>query len=332
MVTIYDIAKVCGLSPSTVSKVINNYPTISEKTKNKVYDAMKTLNYIPNTNAQILSKGRSNSVGILSYFDMSLSPFSHPLFMEILNSFQQEMNKFQYELLFISRNVGSHQGTFLQNCLSREIDGVLMLGDFTNEEMLEVIKSNIPSVGFDYFGTMMDGVTSNNYQMMYDLTSYLISLNHRDIIFITGENSEVTTQRKKGFIDAMKQNHIEIKDENIISSHYLNNTEIRNITISLSDHLPSAIIYPDDYSALIGMNVLLEHGISCPQDVSIAGFDGIAMGQMHYPNLTTAKQNLSQIGIELAHKLINAMNNEEIIYTNSEVAGSLIKGQSTRKI
>lgn len=92
MITIYDIAIKAGVSPSTVSKVVNNYSSIPEDTKKKVRKAMSELNYIPNTGAKALSKGHSYNVGVLAYLRMDVSPFKHPLFTEILDSFQQEMN------------------------------------------------------------------------------------------------------------------------------------------------------------------------------------------------------------------------------------------------
>ena len=92
MVTIYDIAKKCGVSPATVSKVINNYSAIPEVTKEKVRQAMAELNYIPNANAKSLSKGKSRNIGVIAYFGMDITPFKHALFTEILDALQQEMD------------------------------------------------------------------------------------------------------------------------------------------------------------------------------------------------------------------------------------------------
>ena len=112
MITIYDIAIKAGVSPSTVSKVVNNYSSIPEDTKKKVRKAISELNYIPNTGAKALSKGHSYNVGVLAYLRMDVSPFKHPLFTEILDSFQQEMNAKNYDLLFVSSNVAGQEGSY----------------------------------------------------------------------------------------------------------------------------------------------------------------------------------------------------------------------------
>ena len=96
MVTIYDLAKYCGVSSSTVSKVLNNYPTIPLETKEKVEKAIKELGYLPNAGARSLSIGKSNTIGILSYYDEEVSPFSHLLSTQILDSFQRIMGQEHY--------------------------------------------------------------------------------------------------------------------------------------------------------------------------------------------------------------------------------------------
>ena len=87
MVTIYDVAKRCGVSPSTVSKAINDYPAIPDETKQRIKKVMAEMKYVPNLQAKSLSKGKSRNIGILVYLDNEVTPFSHPLFGSILDSF-----------------------------------------------------------------------------------------------------------------------------------------------------------------------------------------------------------------------------------------------------
>src|SRR5574344_2068183 len=183
MVTIYDIALKCGVSPSTVSKVINDYDAIPQETKDKIRRVMKEMNYIPNVSAKSLSKGSSRNVDILAYLGFHISPFKHNLFIDVLDSFQSEMNANNYDLLFVSRNVDGQNGSFYQNCISRDVAGVLLFGDLTNGEMQEVIHSSIPKVGFDYMGDQMTGVFSDNLDEMETLTLHLIKLGHRNMVF-----------------------------------------------------------------------------------------------------------------------------------------------------
>lgn len=332
MVTIYDIAKHCGVAPSTVSKVVNNYSSIPLKTKEKVLKAMQELNYIPNSSATYLSKGKSNIIGVLSCFGTKITPFKHSLFNEILDSFQKEMNKNKYDILFISRNVGKNDGSFYQNCISRNVDGVLLLGNMNHKEMKEVINSNLPSVGFDYFGVEMAGVFSNNYQLMQQLTQHLIDLNHRNIVFITGEENRITNLRIAAFVDTLIKNKITVSENNVIKSKYVDLNRLEQIIqdIVLKDKKPSAIMFPDDYSAIRAISIFKKYGIDCPKDISITGFDGIGTFEYFTPRLTTARQNTDKIGYSLARMLIESLNGKEHNEV-VEIPGEIIVGESTRE-
>jgi len=334
MVTIYDVAKKCGVAPSTVSKAINNYSSIPETTKQKILDAMEELNYIPNSSAKYLSSGTSNIVGILSNFGTSITPFTHPLFMDILDSVQKVMNDKNYDLVFVSRTVGANQGTFYKNCVSRHIDGVLMLGDMENEEMAEVVNSEIPSVGFDYLGTAMSGVCSNNYDLMYKLTQYLIDCGHKNIVYICGDENEITKKRVQAYKDALTNNGIDYNQNMIIKSKYVNFNDINNIVESLlkRESRPTAIMFPDDYSACRGLKVIKKLGFNCPKDISITGFDGIEIGQLSTPSLTTAKQNAKEIGEHLAYLLLKAIKNKKNKNEMKVINGEIIIGDSVAKI
>lgn len=336
MITIYDIATKCGVSPSTVSKVINNYTSIPDKTKEKVLNTMKELDYIPNSSAKYLSKGSSNNVGILAFFGTSITPFKHALFSDILDHFQYEMNKNKYDLLFVSRMVVGKNETFYKNCISRRLDGVLMFGNMDNEEMKEVIESDIPSVGFDYVGDKMSGVFSNNYELMYKLTEHLLILGHKNIVYIAGDINDITARRVDAFKTALEKYGVPFSEDMVLQSKYVDFEDIEIITGNLMNRAnrPTAIMYPDDYSASRGINVLTKRGFLCPQDISVTGFDGIELGQLITPKLTTAKQDTKKIGTILAKKLISKMNDKKSIQDELiEIPGSIIIGDSTaRKI
>jgi LacI family transcriptional regulator len=331
MVTIYDIALKCGVSPSTVSKVINNYDAIPQETKDKVRRMMKEMNYIPNVSAKSLSKGSSRNVGILAYLGVGISPFKHNLFIDVLDSFQNEMNANNYDLLFVSRNVAGQNGSFYQNCIARDVAGVLLFGDLGNSEMLEIIHSSIPKVGFDYMGDAMTGVFSDNLDEMEALTNHLIKLGHKNIVFVHGEYSDITNLRVEGFKRALAKNGIEFKDSMLEESRYLDKDSIRNVTSNILHRInvPTAIMFPDDISAIQGLSAIREAGFSCPRDISITGFDGIQLSQVVSPHLTTIRQDSEAIGKTLAQKLISNMKDKKMAPELIEVRASLIIGEST---
>lgn len=333
MITIYDIAIKCGVSPSTVSKVINNYDAIPEETKEKIRQCMKEMKYIPNVSAKSLAKRSSRNVGILAYIGLNISPFKHNLFIDVLDAFQAEMNANNYDLLFISRNVDGKNGSFYQNCISRNVAGVLLFGDMTAPEMKEIISSSIPKVGFDYMGDQMTGVFSDNREKMRAMTEHLLKLGHKDIVFVHGEYNEITNLRIQGFKDAIEAAHLPFKDSMLKESKYLDKESVRGATSDIIHRLnvPTAIMFPDDISAIQGLGALREAGFSCPKDISITGFDGTQLSQTISPHLTTIKQDSKSIGKTLAQKLIAAMQSKEMMPELIEIKASLLVGESTAK-
>ncbi|MCI1244569.1 MAG: LacI family transcriptional regulator [Bacilli bacterium] len=332
MITIYDIAKKAGVSPSTVSKVINDYKAIPEETKEKVHRIMDEMNYIPNTGAKSLSSHKSYNVGILAYFGMKISPFKHTLFTDILDSFQTEMNNQNYDLIFISHNVAGQNGSFYKNCMSRDVAGVLLFGDINNKEMKEVVLSSIPKVCFDYVGGEMTSVQSDNYAKMKELTKCLIDLGHRNIFFVHGEPTGVTSERISGFKSALKEAGIPLNDAMLQESMYLDKQHIRSLTTDIlrqPSNVPTAIMYPDDYSAIQGIAAIREEGLRCPNDISVTGFDGIFSGQVTSPRLTTVKQNTEEIGRALAKSLIECIERKRTEPHSIEIKGTILVGEST---
>lgn len=334
MITIYDIAKHCGVSSSTVSKVINNYESIPLKTKEKVFAAMKELNFVPNVGAVSLSKGRSFNVGILAYFGAKISPFKHHLFTDILDAFQEEMNRRNYDLLFISRNVMGKDETFYKNCISRRVDGVLILGDTKEKELAEVISSSLPSIAFDYLGEETSSVTSDG-DTTYKLVDYLIKLGHKKIAYISGDiENDITQVRFDEYKRCLKDHHIEYKKEYYKEARYFDTSSIDIIIdelFSLKER-PTALMMPDDYSAIKVIKLLDKKGIKCPNDISVTGFDGLEIASMITPSITTMKQDTEEIGKALAKKLINLMKYKEEKKEIIKIDATLVVGESTRKI
>ena len=165
-------------------------------------------------------------------------------------------------------------------------------------------------------GDQMTGVFSDNLEQMRLLTNHLIKLGHRNIVFVHGEYSDVTNLRVAGFKKALAENGIEFKDSMLEESKYLDKDSVWNVTSNVLHRLnvPTAIMFPDDISAIQGLGAIREAGLSCPRDVSITGFDGIQLSQVVSPHLTTIKQDSETIGKVLAQKLIQGMQAYDMWY------------------
>lgn len=334
MITIYDIAKICNVAPCTVSKVINNYPNVSEKTRKKILDALETLHYVPNTLAKSLGNGKSNNIGILMYTGERMPFFKQNLYIELLENVRAYLESQNYDLLLINKNVAGKEKNYLDHCYARQIDGLVLFGNMESDEMKSLINSDIPTVGFDYLGDQMSGVSSDNYDKVCELTKHLLNLGHRDIVFICGEDNKITKARISAFKDTINSYGIAFKDEMIVKGKYYDMSLAHDITIDLlsKENRPTAIIYPDDYAALGGTTAIDELGLKIPDDVSIVGFDGIELGQLHKPRLTTIKQDTFKIGECLGRKLLDIINGvnpeKELIVVKSK----FVPGETTAKV
>ncbi|MBR0468539.1 MAG: LacI family DNA-binding transcriptional regulator, partial [Mogibacterium sp.] len=210
MVTIKDISKKCGVSPATVSKALNGYDDISPETVELVLQTAKELNYTPNAAARLLKTNRSHNIGVL-FIDDSMSGLTHEYFSHILNSVKEEAEANGYDITFISNNIGKQKTSFLQHCRYRNCDGVVIANvDFQNEEVLELVKSEVPVVTIDYSFNNASSVNSDNLEGSYALTSYMLDHGHTKVAFIHGEHTLVTQKRISGYKAAMKDRGLEI--------------------------------------------------------------------------------------------------------------------------
>ena len=334
MITIKEIAKRCGVSPSTVSKVIKNYPTIPEETKKKVREVIEETGYVPNYAASSLSSGDYRNIGILGFLNDKESPLSRPIFSAILASFQNVMTANGYDLVFIDNNVNGSTRSFLSDCEHKMVAGILLFGNLYDSQMQEVLNGGIPCIGFDYEGENVNSVYTKGEKALYELTNYIISNGHRNIIFVTGDLNSMTEKRIKGFKKAMQENGIELTDHSLMHIPYRHVEKSEEVTELILNKYPetTAIIYPDDIAAIVGMHKLRELGKKVPKDISIAGFDGELFTKYLTHPLTTMKQDTHKIGEALANTLIDAIKIPSLEKRVVEFDAELIKGKTVAKI
>ena len=334
MITIKDIAQKCNVSPSTVSKVIKDYPTIPEETKERVRKVMDELGYIPNAAASSLSSGQYTNIGILGFLNDKQSPLSRVIFSSILAHFQRAMSDKGYDLVFIDKNVRGQKASFLRSCENKMVAGVLLFGNLYDQQMQEVMNSNIPCVGFDYFAENVNSVFTNGHKALYDLTKYIISNGHKNIMFVAGDQNDMTQTRIDGFKQAMEEAGLEIHDYSITNIAYGSIEEVEKMSERIVKEHPevTAIIYPDDMTAQAGIHKLRELGKKVPSDISVAGFDGATWTKYLTHPLTTVKQDTHLIGKTLAELLISVIKNPDQEKQSIGLDAELLKGKTVAKI
>ncbi len=333
MANIKDIAVKCGLSVSTVSKALNSYSDVSKETRQRVLKTAEQCGYFPNSIARALKTNRTNNIGVL-FVDDAQSGLTHDYFAAVLDSFKVEAEKHFYDITFINHNIniGNRPMTFLEHCKYRNFDGVCIACiDFQQSEVVELVNSSLPVVTIDHLFNNHTSINSANVQGMHELVQYIYDMGHRKIAYVHGEKSAVTEQRLTSFCKSLMDLGIETPPEYLVQSAYHDPTATRHSVKMLLDSptRPTCIIMPDDYAALGGIEAIEAAGLRIPEDISIAGYDGIALSQVIKPRLTTLKQDTKMLGCEAARRLIEQIENPLTTITeNVTVMGQLIEGQS----
>ncbi len=335
MATIQDLSERCGVSVSTVSKALNGYSDISEKTRDIIIKAANELGYFPNTNARALKLKNTYNIGVL-FNTLSNLGLKNDYFAYILEAFKDEAASNGYDITFIEHNIGRRKMTYLEHCQYRRFDGVcIVCADYENEEVINLVNSDIPVVTIDYSFQKAFSIISDNYGGMKQLTNFIIRQGHRDIAFIYGVNSLVTRNRMEGFADALKENGIKVVKEYLRESLYRNTlmTEEQALKLLKLPNRPTCIIAPDDTSAMGIVSAVRKSGLQVVKDISIAGYDGVDLRHHVGVKLTTVRQERERIGSEAAKRLVQMIEDYvELPHSTLYMKQSLIIGNSIKKI
>lgn len=332
MVSMKDIAAACNVSVATVSKALNNHSDIGEETRQLVKRTAKEMGYHPNFSARALKTHRSYNLGVL-FVDTARSGLTHDYFAHVLESFKVTAERAGYDITFLNNSrLGKDRMSYLEHSLYRGMDGVVIACvDFNDAEVIELLQSQLPVVTIDYLFNNRISITSDNVKGMRDLLYYIFEQGHRKIAYIHGKDSSVTKARVASFYRCMESQNIEVIEEYIREAEYRDSYTAGVITNELLDlpEPPTCIIYPDDYSAIGGMNAIKNRGLKIPEDVSIAGYDDIPIASQLEPQLTTIHQNTEKIGRLAAEKLISLIEKPRSTIIGQEIVeGVLVEGKT----
>lgn len=333
MVSMKDIALRCGVSVATVSKALNGQPDIGEETRQRITAVAAEMGYMTNSAARALKTNRTYNLGVL-FVDERRSGLAHEYFSSLLESFKVEAERHGYDITFINHNVGGRPTSYLQHCLYRGVDGVVIACiDFTDPRVRELVESPIPLVTIDHVFENRLAVMSDNVSGVEALVRYAYSKGHRKIAFLHGENTTVTRNRLVGFYRACEDLGIQVPEGFVRPCVYHDPDRCAEETRTLMQlpERPTCIIFPDDFSYLGGQNALTQMGLRIPEDISAAGYDGIALAQVM--GLTTYSQNTKELGRIAAEKLISLIEHPKTtLIDRIMVPGKLIEGTSVKKL
>ena len=333
MISLKDIADKCNVSVATVSKALNDHSDIGEDTKRIIRETAKRLGYHPNSSARALKTKVTANIGVL-FVDEGRSGLTHDYFAKVLDSFKRVSEVSGYDITFI--NATSQKMTYLEHSRYRGVDGVVIACvDFDDRDVLDLVNSELPVVTIDHVFDNRISVVSDNIGGMRSLVEYVHSLGHDRIAYIYGDDTAVTRNRVASFYKALGSFGIETDDSYTIASAYRNPKLAAKYTKQLLalKKRPTCIMYPDDYSAIGGLNAIEEAGLTVPDDISVVGYDGSYVSQIIHPKLTTYEQNTEEIGRIAAKSLIRLIRDpKSTLIEKIQVSGKIVEGASVAKL
>lgn len=332
---IYDIAKELNLAPSTISKAINNAPTISEATKKRVLDYIKLKGYSPNIAASSLKSKISMSIGV-AYPAEFKNFMSHYFFSRVIESFREYIEKNGYEFSYVTNYLGNYKVSYLDYAIRRNLDGILILASTKeDEEIMELVNSNIPVVSIDQISEKTVFVQTNDSMASQLIIDHIKKQNFQKIVYMSGpfDRGEFA-KRTEQFIKQARINGLEIKDSDI---YVTNDTTVEDAIIStmkneaLYQEKPDVIVASSDEIAMGVILGLNKKGFKVPEDIAVIGFDDFAFAKYFNPPLTTIRQDYKEIGSLAGKRLIQLINHKENVKLENYVDCELIIRESTRR-
>lgn len=306
-VTIKDIARELGISPSTVSRALKDHPDISSKTKEAVNALAEKLNYQPNIVALNLRQKKTFTIGVI------IPELVHFFFSTVISGIEDVAYQAGYSVILAqSKESYEREKTDIKALFNSRVDGMLISvsRETKNFEHIEsVISKGVPVVFYDrtYGAPMSSNVIVDDYVGAKEAVNHLIEQGYQRIAFLEGSPGLIiTADRKRGYIDALKEHGMEIKEAYIQECATGSLEEGKRSTkklLSMSAP-PDAIFGSNDPMATGAMQSIKEKGLKIPQDVGVVGFSNWSYGSLIEPTLTTVDQPGFEMGQEAARLLI----------------------------
>lgn len=298
MVTLKELAKILNVSVSTVSKALNDSPEIGQRTKTRILELAKELNYRPNRIAQQLKSNQTRTIGVI------IPTVINPFFAEALHGIEQEAAMHNYDIIVCLSNESLEKEIRSVELLSNgSVDGFVMaLSQETqtkeyNKHLQSLMQQNIPVVLFDRSIHSFQGhyVVIDDYHSVYDVVNYLIEKEQRQHILLLSniEDLSVGKRRIEGYKEALKEKHLEPAVLNVSSDE--NSAE--QIKTFLDQHPNAdAVVSIDHLTGVQALNYLKDKGVSIPKQVSVIGFGSPSTQMLTSPEMAVVFQKAEDMG------------------------------------
>lgn len=340
-VTIKDIARLCGVGISTVSRAINDHPDINPATKKQIQETIEQYGYIPNNSARNLKRTESNAVAIL------VKGITNPLFSSMIRVLDEKLKRFKFDMLVQHINYDEDEvAVALELIKEKRLKGIVFLGLNYYHPEGELEKINVPFV-LGTVGSIFEDEDLSRYSHValddekesYKAVEYLIRKGHRDIAIISAEerDSSVGRLRMQGYKRALAAYQIPEKKELICPvsdeiEHYTMTNGYMTTKKLIESGAPFSAVFAFSDTIAAGVyRAVHEAGLRIPEDVSVVGFDGSELGDYLQPKLTSVAQPVSKMADAIINQLYDMIDgrcgNRTQIFE-----GKLLEKESVRQI
>lgn len=316
-----EIARLAGVSRSTVSRVINNYANVPPDTRAKVMKVIEQYNYVPNLSAQVLAGKRTRTIGL---FMIETGPVSRDMLSNmLLASIIENASAYGYYVLtYILRGTGDAEAVRSVKDIfyQRRIDGGIFIGAANREPFIEHLIAEGFTVGIVDQELPRDVepnrivVNFDNDRGMMMAVGHLYGLNHRDIGIVNGDMKRFSGPNKyEGFEAAMRRYGLPIRERWVLPGGFSEESgyEALRAYLQSGEPLPTAMIMANDSVAFGAIRALQEAGLSVPDDLSVIGFDDHALSARFKPALTTVKVDFAEMMRQLTAFVVRRIENDE---------------------
>lgn len=337
-ITLQDVAKLAGVSIGTASQALNSSPKVTEETRSRVFDAARTLGYVFKERREHAARQalEISVIGVLSKHDVGEPALTNPFYSHIISGIETECRKQGIGLMVSSIEVDPANRpvewpAMLGNQL---VNGMIFLGTQIEDAAYTAKqKLNLPTVLVDSYAPNLpfDSILTDNAQGIELALNHLLALGHRHIALLGSQENcpPSIAERRKTYIEIMQQHGL--FNEQYVANSKLSRVEVYQQTLTLLKARPevTALLACNDDSAAGAMAAVQEMGLRVPQDISVVGFDNIALAGELSPTLTTIHVHKNWMGILGVRFLLERAAHPEKPKTSTLVSTQLVIREST---
>ncbi|MRR20796.1 LacI family transcriptional regulator [bacterium] len=332
-ITIKDIARELGISPSTVSRALKDHPDISKATRDAVNELAERWNYRPNPIALSLKSGSSKTIGVI------IPEVVHYFFSTVISGIEDVLYRRDYNMILCQSNeMWEHEVKNIRTLLSSRVDGILASVTKTTTDFSHyrsILDKDIPLVFFDRAAEELktDSVVIDDETGAYRAVNHLLRSGKKRIVHLSGPMQlAIARNRLSGYLKAMKEYRLTPSEQDIVKCDDIQSAEAVIPDLLMRNPRPDAFFAVNDLTAAQTLMIIKRYGIKIPEEIAVVGFTNSQIATLTDPGLTSVDQKGYEMGQVAARLLIDRIENPRSPVQNRIITSELvIRGSSSAK-